>query len=292
VNIWAIIVNWNLCQDTMDCIDSLLKADPPSPRVLVIDNASADGSVESIRAKFSEVEIMANYRNAGFVAACNQGIEYAMKLGADYVLLINNDTVVDRRFLFELIRMAEAHPSVGIVGPLILFADRPNRVWSLGDSIQPFWPVPRPVVRRGASVFSVMSHALAVDYVTGCAMLIKRTVVERIGGFDLSFKMYYEDADFCRRSRMAGFQIMAVPSSRVFHKVSASGQRVPEQTAYYQTRNRLRFYRRYRHGPSPLLTLAYLLADNTRLILTDVIGGRWQVAKARWGGLREGIGHA
>ena len=285
--LYVIVLNWNLKEDTLECLGSLFESDFPSFRVLVVDNASTDGSPEAVRTHFPRAEILVNDENLGFAAGNNIGIAYALEHGAEYVLILNNDTVVDRDLLTRLMETAQAHPEAGILGPAILYYEDRNRVWHLGDRIHPLLPVPVSICRNQREG-RLPREPFSVDYVSGCGMLVKAEVFATIGAFDARYSLYYEDADFCRRAREAGFGILAVPQARMWHKVSRSARRELALTRYQKGKNRARFYRCHRHGPSPLLTTLYLAWSGLIIAAGDILRGEAHLAGRYLAGLWDG----
>ncbi len=289
--LYLIVLNWNLKEDTLECLGSLFASDYPSFRVLVVDNASIDGSPEAVRAHFPRAEILVNHQNLGFAAGNNVGIAHVLEHGAEYVLLLNNDTVADKHLLARLMEAAQAHPEAGILGPAILYYQDKHKVWYLGDRIHPLLPVPVSICRNRREEH-LPREPLPVDYVSGCGMLVKAEVFAMIGAFDTRYSLYYEDADFCRRAREAGLGILAVPQARMWHKVSRSAGRKLALSHYRKAKNRARFYRRHRHGPSPLLTALYLSWSGLIIAAGDTLRGEVHLARRYLAGLWDGYREA
>lgn len=243
----VVVLNWNGRQDTLDCLASLRALDGPSPTILVVDNGSSDGSEEAIRSAHPDLPFLQTGSNLGFAGGNNAGIEWARDHDADFVLLLNNDTQVQPDFLARLLARADADPGLGILGCSIAYADAPDRLWAFGGGrfdIATGWvrhiqrPVPdAELATRGTVHF----------YVTGCAMLIRRGVVEAIGGLDRSYFHFCEDVDYCLRAKQHGFGIGVAPDSHLIHKVSATTQVDSPLFLYYNLRSRLRLVER--HGP-------------------------------------------
>ena len=126
------------------------------------------------------------------------------------------------------------------------------------------------------------------DYVTGCAMIVRRVVFAHVGLFDPSYRMYYEDADFCARAQQAGFRLLVEPRARMWHMVSVSAKRQAATTRYQQTRYRVRFYRQHPHGPSPWLTLALLWMQELGRMGIALARCQFDLVGAGWRGLRDG----
>mgnify|MGYP003331941202 CR=1 FL=1 len=219
--VYIILVNWNGKNDTLECLSSLQKVTYTNFKVLVVDNASGDGSVEAIRKEFSNIELITNKENLRFSGGNNVGIQYALNNNAELVLLLNNDTTVEPNFLSELITISEKNKNVGIVGAKIFYYTNKKRLWYAGGTINFKTGMSK---HRGIREVDTKKYdnVEEVDYITGCCMLLKREVVEKVGMLDESYFIYGEDADWCLRAKNAGYKLMYAPSAIVYHKVSVS----------------------------------------------------------------------
>jgi GT2 family glycosyltransferase len=236
-----ILLNWNQPDHTLACLRSLGELDYPNVTVTVVDNGSTDGSPALIRERFPNVTLIENGLNLGFAAGNNVAIEPAMRAGADYVMLLNNDTEVAPDMLRELVDVAESDAGVGIVGPKILYYDQPDVIWSAGGTVDAFgFPGHVGADRPDDDPSDEPREA---DYVTGCAILVKRAVVEAIGVIDERFFIYFEETEWCARARRAGFRILYVPSARMWHKVKPDARGYSRRYLYLMARNRLLYLR-------------------------------------------------
>jgi len=245
-----VILNWNRWCDTVECLGSLVQVDYPSFDIIVVDNTSTDGSVERISEAFPHVLILRNTSNLGFAGGNNIRIEYAMKRGADYVLLLNNDTVVHPQFLSELVMAADSNAHIGITGPKIYFYAEPNRLWFAGPKRTWFYGRPLELGHRGFREidYGQYDELEEVGFLTGCAMLLKRELIEAVGMFDLDYFAYFEDADLCLRAGEAGFKLLYVPHAKVWHKAKSSAMSIATSSpcsVYLGTRNRLLFMKKH-----------------------------------------------
>jgi GT2 family glycosyltransferase len=183
----VIVLNWNGGQDTLDCLASLRQMDYPCFDVLVVDNSSTDGSIEAIRESFPEVSLIETGANLGFTGGNNVGMRHALDRGADYVLLLNNDTEVAVDLLACLVDAVEAEPGVGVAGPLIYYYDQPEIVWSAGGAVDRRRGQTRMVGLGEPDSGQYGSMPREVDFVSGCALLARRSVLEQIGLLDERF---------------------------------------------------------------------------------------------------------
>lgn len=245
------ILNWNQQELTSECLESLAQLDYPSYEVIVVDNGSREDEAAAIRSLFPDVTALENETNLGFAEGNNVGIRRALELGADYVLLLNNDTTVNPQMLKELIQVAEGDERVGIVGPKINYFSEPETIWSAGGILNS---------RRMPILLGLdepdrgqRDAPKEVDWVTGCALLIKSSVIERIGLIDARFFIYFEENDWCYRAKEAGFKILYAPQARMWHKIEPRHQALSPRHVYLMARNRLLFLRNTGVGAAGIL---------------------------------------
>lgn len=216
----VVVLNWNGAGVIGPCLDSLARVVRPALEVIVVDNGSTDGSAAMVRERYPRVELIETGENLLFARGNNAGIRRALERGAGAVLLLNNDTEVDPAFAERLLAALE-DPGVGIAGPRICYHDDPRRIWYGGGLFEPLTGVPRHRdIRRVEGPGT--AGAGETEWVTGCALLARREVFERVGLLDPSYRIYCEDVDFCLRAARDGWRIRYEPGALVWHKVSAS----------------------------------------------------------------------
>lgn len=273
-----IVVTWNGRDDTLACLESLRALHYQHAQTLVVDNGSSDDSVATIHRSFPEVKILETGANLGFTGGNNAGLRYALERGFDYVLLLNNDTIVAPDLLDHLIGAIDHDPRIGIVGPLIFYHRQPDVIWSAGGTID--WrngtTAMRGLDQRDVGQFDRMAD---VDFVTGCALLIRRSAIECAGLLDERFFMYYEETEWCVRVARHGYRIVFVPRARLWHKIAPEQQHVSPRIVYYMTRNRLLFLR-LTHA-TPLAWLRAILLQDARTILSLSIRPKWRGQRSR-----------
>lgn len=274
-----VVLNWNGLADTLKCLESLAGLNYAAYGVVVVDNGSTDGSPAVIRQRFPEVVVIENGENLGYTGGNNVGLRYALAQGADYVLLLNNDTVVASDFLHLLVEAAGAGEDVGMAGPTIYYYDLPDVIWSAGGAID--WRQGRTWMvgldERDSGQFGLAPRG--VDFVTGCALLVKRAVLEQVGLLDERFFVYYEEAEWCVRARRVGFKIVHVPQAHTWHKISPGNQTDSPLVHYYMTRNRLLFLKLVGAGIEAWLHT--LLAEYLRILLSWSLRPHWRYKKAQ-----------
>lgn len=232
---FIIILSFNGGKDIIECLKSLKRK---TAEVAVVDNRSTDNSVELIRKNFPRVKIIENKKNLGFARGCNVGIRYALKQGAGSVVLLNPDTVVEKRFLRSFLKPLLKNRA-DIVAPVIKFKRAGEWVYDLGGKVN--WWLGRP---KHLESNKKGDRKQEVDYVSGCAMLVKQPVFEKIGFLDEKFFLYFEDVDFCLRAKKAGFKIAVEPKSVVVHKLVESKKK-PFKQQLHLLKSNLLFIKRH-----------------------------------------------
>lgn len=278
-----VIVNYNGKTDTLDCLESLTKLSTIDYRLrtTVVDNGSMDGSIEAINEAFPKVELLKSGRNLGFTGGNNLGIKAALKGGADYVLLLNNDTLVAPDFLKHLLAVVKNNPQIGIVAPKIYFAAgyefHKNRykkaqlgkvIWYAGGLIdwRNMYGSHRGVDQVDTGQFDELTET---DFATGCCMLIRAEVFSKIGFLDDRLFLYLEDLDFSLRAKRVGYRIIYVPQARIWHKNAAGSGVGSPLHDYYLARNRQLIGRRY----APWRTKFALLRESLKRLF---VGRKWE----------------
>lgn len=234
IDLSIVIVSYNTKKLTLKCLESVFKETKDvSLEVFIVDNASSDGSVLTIRKEFPQVSLIVNKENLGFARANNQAIKQAK---GRYILLLNSDTEVLENALGEMVAFMGSHKDIGILGPKLLNSDstlQPSAESFPSLSTQIYevfllskiFPKSKEFGKLHLSWWDFDSGR-EVDKITGAAFLIRREVIEKIGLLDENFFMYYEEVDFCKRAKEAGFKVYFYPKAKVTHHWSASSGRI------------------------------------------------------------------
>lgn len=242
-----IVLNWNGKNDTLACLASIEKLGYPVYHVTVVDNGSIDGSVEAIHAQYPGclwLTVVENRENLGYTGGNNVGMRYALDQGADYIWLLNNDTLIEPYCLDILIRTAEENPSAGVLGPKVLCYPDMHLLYSRGESHNLWFNLRTVNIGEVDKNDDVVPRE--VDYVVGCSMLVRRKFVEHVGLLDETFFAYFEEVDWCFRGRKLGFDVLYVPTAMVYHKGGTStGGMFSPTVLYYHTRNWIYFMRKH-----------------------------------------------
>lgn len=281
-SVCAIVLNWNLADQTIRCVETIASSTYPRVEVVVIDNGSTDSSVDRIRSAHLELTVLSLPENRGFAAGMNVGIRHALATGADWILLVNNDAELAPNTLQDLLEACP--PGVAVAMPRI---DRlpGHTFWHAGARRSRLTGLPTPV--READLAD--GHPLIVDYVVGCVLLIDAHAFESVGLFDERYYMYYEDLDFSLRLGQAGYRMISVPRARAWHWIGASLRSDSSRRSYLQTRYRVVWCRSRPHPALALwwwLSLSYgVLRDLVRAFQSlNLAAGR-----AILDGLRDGL---
>ena len=281
-----ILLNWNGYKDTLACLDSLAGIDYPNYQIVIIDNGSENESVAKIRAAHPDLQLEEAEENLGFVGGNNLGMQIAEELNADYILLLNNDTEVAPQFLSLMVEAAESDSQIGVVGPLIYYYEQPEMVWSAGGKID--W-------QRGDTFMIGLNEvddgqfgdeSCPVDFVTGCALLIKMQVVQQVGMMDPRFFAYFEETEWCVRVRRAGYKILHVPQAKIWHKISIVQRDATPYVVYYMTRNRLLFLKLTNAN---LVSWINTLKSMLRTLLAWTLKPKWRHKRLQRNAVIKGI---
>ena len=256
-----IIVNWNKKEDIIQCLSSLKNITYPNFKIAVVDNGSTDGSQKAIRENFPEIELIENEENVGFCEGNNIAIEKELKGKTDYILLLNNDTVVkDPNFLDILVNYADKKKEVGIVGPKVYYY-KTDIIQFGGGKINYLLGFAIHMYKGINERNFKLKSSYEVDYVSGACLLIKREVFEKIGLLYPIYFAYYEEADWCFRAKKAGYKVMLIPETAIWHNKYQSKtnfEKLNPTKAYLLARNAIIFGRKNLTG---LKKLSYLLAQ-------------------------------
>jgi len=208
--VFIIILNYNGGEILRDCLRSIFQLDYPNFEVVLVDNASVDGSLEMVMKSFSRAHIIRNSQNTGFSSGNNLGIRFALEKTADFIFLLNPDALIEKNALTRLINEAGKNPRAGMLSPLIL-ENKSEKIWFAGGRIE--WSRMRTLHIKNI----VSENPYKTEYLSGCALLIRKEVFQKIGLLDEDYFLYYEDADFSLRAGKNGFSLLVVPDSRVYH---------------------------------------------------------------------------
>ncbi len=234
-----VIINWDGKEDLLECLASIRRLNYPKTnyKVLVVDNGSNDGSQAAISKNYPDVYLLQNKHNIGYVKAVNQGIEYGLNLGVDYIWIFNNDVIVQEDSLNRLIEIGQQDEDIGVIAPVIYSYDNPEEIDNAGYKIN-FWTGRLKKLKFGRDVFNNHGDKVTdVDSQLGCSNLIRTSVFKKVGSFQTIYKLYFEETDFNVRARQNGFRVVVVKDAKVWHKNASTMNRFIFRKAYLLLRN-------------------------------------------------------
>ena len=267
----SVILNTNRRDDTLACLESLRSNTMSGHRAIVLDNASSDGSVEAIRAAFPEVEVVELTANLGYAGNNNVGIRRAMEEHSDWILLLNEDTILSPECLERMIDAGDNDPHIGIVGPMVYHFDSPDVIQSAGGKLDRYWQASH--IAQNALDKGLLVQPRDVDWISGCCIMIRRQVVEQVGLIDERYFYYWEETEFCIRARKNQWRIVHVPQARLWHKGVQINYKPGPAVTYYATRNRLLTL--YKHR-APLLARLVAWAQVIRTLVSWTTRPKWR----------------
>lgn len=285
----TVILNTNRREDTLACLASLAAGDYARNHILLLDNASSDGSVEAVAGAFPGVEILRLSENLGYAGNNNVGITAALERGADWVFVLNEDTLLDPACISELVRMGEAEPQIGVVGPKVHHAhapDEPAVIQSAGGLLDRHWHS----VHRGQNEADAgqWDAACDVDWISGCAICVRADAIRKAGLLDDSYFYYWEETEWCIRLGKCGYRIRYAPTAVLQHKGVQVNYDPKPSVGYYNTRNRLQTLSKHN---APRMVRAVVYGEVLRTLASYTLRPKWRGKRAHrdaiWHGLRD-----
>lgn len=270
-DISIVIVSWNVQEYLRRCLNSL-RADIDQilkNEIIVVDNNSIDDTIAMLTRQFPEVKLIHNKHNLGFARANNQGIEISQ---GKFVMLLNPDTEVKKGCISTLISFLQSHDRVGVVGPRLLNLDGTVQASglnfpSLANSLSGYFRLRREVT---GAYFVHASQPIKVNALVGACLLVRREVIDQVGGFDEDYFMYVEEADWCYRIRNRGWHIYYVPEAQVYHRKGGSARHLPLETYVRLRESRILFLLKHQgRMQAILLGLGYTINAFLKSLLAE-----------------------
>lgn len=265
--VYIILVNYNGYKYTIECVNSLGKINYRNYKIIIVDNASSDNSLTILKQKLNDCIIIDSKENLGFAGGNNLGIKYALHHNGDYIMLLNNDTLVKTDFLDNMLNSFNKDNKIGLVGCKIMYHPEKDIIWYGGGYIDWFKFIGVHYEMKQVDKGQCDTEK-EIDFITGCCMLIKREVFEKSGLLSEDYFMYFEDVDFCVKVRNVGYKIWYNPKAVIYHKVgfSSGGEESPFSIEWC-TRNRLFFMNKYKNNISKFrFMLSKMFFYSTRYI--------------------------
>lgn len=264
--VYIVVLNYNSFEDTKECIRSLDKIYYKNYNIVIVDNCSSDGSYEKLINIFSDYTIIRTDKNLGYAYGNNAGIKFGLDNGADYICILNSDVIVEKDFLDKLVSKIEENDKIGIAGSCICDYHEKDIVQSMGANINLYFAAARRKF-KGENYFSIDSSDVDADYVEGACLLIKRDVFKSIGFIPENYFLFFEETEFCLKARKAGYKVMCIYASRVYHKGSSTISKFSNLSYSYLNRNRVIFVRRNSKWYQKIIFSVYIFIEGIGRIL-------------------------
>lgn len=281
----TVILNTNRKADTVEALDSLRANTYPKQHTLVLDNASTDGSIPAIRERHPNVDVIELAQNLGYAGNNNVGIRAAMEANAGWVLVLNEDTILAPDCIEKLVALGESDNRIGIVGPMVYHHNEPGVIQSAGGKMTPGWASFHLAQNEPDTGQYTGPHE--VDWISGCAIMVRGAVIEQIGLLDDRFFYYWEETEWCLRAREAGWKIFHAPQAHLWHKGVQRDYRPGPNVTYYSTRNRLLMLSKHR---APLSVRFATWLELLRRLISWTVKPQWREMRDHRDALWQGMG--
>lgn len=274
----VVILNLNRKNDTDDCIESVKSSTYPNLNILLVDNGSQDNSVEYLKSKHPDIEIIVNEKNLGYAEGNNIGVNIALKKHSDYILLLNNDTLIEQNLINKLVNIAHNNINIGLVQPKLLYPDN-KTINNTGLYLDVFGCTePRGINEVDNGQYD---HDTEDDffYASGACLLISKTLLDNLNGkpFDASLFAYHEDVDLSWIARLLGYKIIFCPNVICIHKESLTIGKFNPLKHYWINRNRIKVMIKNYSFKNLLIYLPFTFI--IQLVTSSLLSLRWKSSK-------------
>jgi GT2 family glycosyltransferase len=289
-----VILNRNQSEYTINCIGSVFNSDYKNYIVYVVDNGSDDGSPEEIKQVHPEINLIRNKTNTGFSAGNNKGIRKALEDGAEYILLLNNDTEIRADMISELTGTLLADGNIGITGAANLYLDDREKIWMTGGYVNRW--LAKPYCPDNLKEYAeVKVNTAGCDYVPGSCLMMRKELIEKAGLLPEEYFVYYEDVDYCLKAGQAGYRVVCNTGAVLWHKVSASFGKVENPfPLFLRIRNKAILFKKYGFTPAYPVFIIYYFIYVIFFAIKQLIFGRGRglmsVVKGAWSGIKVLLG--
>lgn len=258
--VFIIILNFNSFNDTKACLLSVKAMEYDNYEVVVVDNSDTNEDYNRLKSEFKDCSIIKAERNLGYANGNNIGIKYALKNDMEYVCILNADVVVEKDFLHKVMKVFKEDEQIGILGPCICEYNDRQRVQTAGADISLFTGLTKRKY-RGYSYSEIPKANLSVDFLGGACFVCKREVFDKIGLIPENYFLFFEETEFCIKAKKAGFKLLCVLNSRVYHKGSATISRFGGLSYHFLNRNRVVFIKRNSSFIQKILFSIYIFIE-------------------------------
>jgi GT2 family glycosyltransferase len=287
--IGAILVNFNGGEMLLEAVNSLLNSSYPNLKIILVDNASHDGSAKAILVEYKDVILIENDKNLGFAVGNNIGIGRAIELGCEYIFFLNNDATVNADAISLLHQHLESVDKCVAVAPFIFYHHKPKLIWFGGGEVALWrgWIGHRHIRKEYKSNTYLPEKT---DYLTGCTFLIRSEPLRKAMGFDQHFGLYSEDVDLSLRLIKKGYELWVYPNAHAFHQVSATaGGELSPFKAYYRGRSNALIVKRYARYWEWITLIVGGLIGGVTLSIKLLLQGKTATVIAIWHGIFSGL---
>ena len=285
-----ILLNYNNANDTLECVDSIIDNCGLNYKIIVVDNKSTDNSREVLKLNSDKYHLILSDTNEGFAIGNNIGIQYALEQNIEYIMLLNNDTLIEKGSIEKLYNYIKENKDVGAIAPRTMYYPQKDTIWFDGGKID--WmkfTVEHFNMGKKITDDDVKNQPMIeeVDFLTGCCILLKSEVFKTVGLLPEEYFMYYEDVDFSVKIADAGYKLVVLREAKIYHKVSASsGGEDSPFSIKWGNRNRFIFIQKYKDkGKNIILTYAFFYSSRLIKFSQYLLSGD----KSRFNALKEGI---
>jgi GT2 family glycosyltransferase len=283
----AVVLNWCNEHDTLECLDSLGRQDYSALTILLVDNGSPDGSGARLHARYSSLPFLQTGENLGYAGGNNRGMKHALESGTDYVLVLNNDTVLEPGCVSELVRAAATHGDAGAVGGKILRHDAPDRIWFGGGRFDRLRAIGRHERANRVDIDPAERQPFESTFLTGCCLLIPAATLRTVGYFRDDFFAYLEDAEYGLRIMKSGKRLFLAPAARLRHRVPSPGSSPSPDQIHLRDRNRRRIVRLHYSRLDAIFFAMWFYPTRAALIARYTLRGEVERVRAMLRGMVE-----
>lgn len=267
----TIILNNKRRDDTLACLASLEQNTYENHSIIVLDNGSSDDTVQVIQSSFPTVQILELTENRGYAGNNNIGLKMVLDQQVDWVFVLNDDTIVDSDCLSLLVEVGESDRKIGIVGPMVYHYSEPELIQSAGGYLSGYWEAGHFAQNEADQGQFVKPRF--VDWISGCAILVRREVIEQVGLLDERFFCYWEEIDWCLRASQSGWNIIHAPQAKLWHKGVQPDYHPNPWVTYYVTRNRFLMLAKHH---APLIAWIVAWGQTLRTLMSWTVKPKWR----------------
>lgn len=282
--LYVIVLSNGQHEDTEACLTSLLESDYQELGIILLHHSPEADYSDAIKRKYPQIQVICLAENLGYAGNNNIGIKAALDQGAEWLFILNNDTVLDRSCISSLVNVGRNSPAAGILGPLVYHFSEPDVIQSAGGMLGKNWQSDH--IGLNEADRGQYSAVRRVDWISGCAILVRRSLVEQVGPLDPDYFLYWEETEWCLRAGRAGWETLHVPSAKLWHKGVKRDYQPKPYVTYYMTRNYL--YTLAKHK-APVLIRMNAIAGVIRTLLSYSVRPQWRHKRnhrnAMWKGL-------